>query len=217
MSAPNRVTALGDVVAVDARGGCMGNRGRLHDGAGAREVRRHHVGRAWITCVLEFRDRHVRQWDPGHYTPLFFLDEAVALAAGHRPCAECRRADHVAFRDRVAAARGLDRLTAPELDRLLHEERWDPRHRTRRLHEAHWPDLPDGTFVLLDAGPARVADGHVVPFLDAYAYGAPLPRPEAGAVAVITPPSSVDALRRGYPVQVGQPREAQARPSSSRE
>jgi hypothetical protein len=183
----------------------MGNRGRLHEGTGTRQVRRHHVGRAWITCVLAFRDRRVDQWHPGHYTPLFFLDEAVALAAGHRPCAECRRADYVRFRDLVAEALGVGRLAAPELDRLLHEERWDSRHRTRRMHAAAWADLPDGAFVLLDTGPARVAGPTVVPWLATNTYGDPVPRPARGTAVVLTPPSSLDALRRGYPVQVGAP------------
>jgi hypothetical protein len=204
--AANRVTPLGEVVAAPGRGSWMGNRGRLHDGAGTRQVRRHHVGRAWITCVLDFRDRRVVQWHPGRYTPLFFLDEAVALAAGHRPCAECRRADYLRFRDLVAAGLGVDRLAAPELDRLLHEERWDSRHRARRLHAAAWPDLPDGAFVLLDAGPARVAGERLVPWRADNSYAstdAAVARPTRGTATVVTPPSSLDALRRGYPVQVG--------------
>ena len=201
--AANRVTPLGEVVAAPGRGSWMGNRGRLHDGASTREVRRHHVGRAWITCALAFRDRHVDQWHPGHYTPLFFLDEAVALAAGHRPCAECRRADYVRFRDLVAAGLWAERLAAPDLDRVLHEERWDSRHRARRLHAAAWGGLPDGAFVLLDAGPARVAGDLLVPWQPDNTYGAPVRRPGGGAATVVTPPSTLDALRRGYPVQVG--------------
>ncbi|WP_076263552.1 hypothetical protein [Intrasporangium flavum] len=206
--AANRVTPFGEVVAAPGRGSWMGNRGRLHEGAGTRQVRRHHVGRAWITCALAFRDRRVEQWHPGRYTPLFFLDEAVALAAGHRPCAECRRADFVRFRDLVAAGVGVERLAAPDLDRLLHEERWDSRHRTRRLHAAPWADLPDGAFVVLDAGPARVAGDAVVPWRPDNSYapaGQSLARPSRGTATVLTPPSSLDALRRGYPVQVGAP------------
>ena len=202
--AQNRVTPLGGVVAAPGRAAWMGNRGRLHDGTGAREVRRHPVGRAWITCALEYHDRRVAQWDPSRYTPLFFLDEAVALAAGHRPCAECRRPSYTAFRDLVAAAQGIQRLPAPELDRILHEERWDARRRSRRLIASPWRELPDGAFVLVDAGPARVAGDHLVPWRADNAYGAWIPRPDAGVAAVVTPPSSVEALRRGYPVQVAQ-------------
>lgn len=220
MSAParNRVGPLGEVVAAPGRGELMGNRGRLHDGAGTRDVRRHHVGRAWIICVLEFRGRRAAQWDPGHYTPLFFLDEAVALAAGHRPCAECRRADFTRFRDLVAAARDLDHLSAPELDRLLHEERWDAARRTRRLHAYAWGDLPVGAYVLLDSGPAVVDGAGLLPWLPDNAYAvSPLPRPTRGTATVITPPSSVEALRLGFPVRIGRRAEAQASPSSSSE
>ena len=201
--AQNRVTPLGEVVSAPGRGAWMGNRGRLHDGVGTRQVRRHHVGRAWITCALEFRGRHVAQWDPSRYTPLFFLDEAVALAAGHRPCAECRRPAYTAFRDLVAASHGFQRLPAPELDRILHDERWDARRRTRRLLASPWPDLPDGAFVLVDAGPALVLGDGLVPWRPVNAYGARLPRPDAGTAAVVTPASSVEALRRGYPVEIG--------------
>lgn len=221
MSAParNRVSPFGDVVAAAGRGGLMGNRGRLHEGDGTRDVRRHHVGRAWITCVLEFRGRRVVQWDAGHYTPLFFLDEPVALAAGHRPCAECRRADFTRFRDLVAAAHGLGHLPAPDLDRLLHEERWDATRRTRRLHAYAWGDLPDGAYVLLDSGPAVVAPAGLLPWRPDNTYAlSPLPTPTHGTATVITPPSSVEALRSGFAAHVGRPTAAvQASPSSSSE
>jgi len=226
--ARNRVDPFGDVVAAPGLGAWMGNRGRLHDGAGSRDVRRHHVGRAWITCALNFRGRRVRQWDPGHYTPLFFLDEATALAAGHRPCAECRRADYTRFRDLVAAAHRTTHLPATGLDRLLHEERWDTRRRTRRLHAYAWGDLPDATFVLLASGPAVVRGDDLLAWQPDNTYAASaLERPRTGTASVITPPSSVEALRAGYPVQVGPfspvdqaaagPGDAQASPSSSRE
>ena len=217
--ARNRIDPLGDVVAAAGRGDLMGNRGRLHDGAGTRDVRRHHVGRAWITCLLEFRDRRVRQWDPSHYTPLFFLDEALALAAGHRPCAECRRADFGRFRDLVAASHRTTHLPAPGLDRLLHDERWDPRRRTRRLHAYVWGDVPDGTYVLLGSGPAVVTGGGLLPWLPDNTYAAtPVERPRAGIATVITPPSSVEALRAGFEVHVGRrPDGPQASPSSSSE
>jgi hypothetical protein len=217
--ARNRVSPMSDVVAATGRGELMGNRGRLHDGDGTRDVRRHHIGRAWITCVLEFRGRRAAQWDAGHYTPLFFLDEPVALAAGHRPCAECRRADFTRFRDLVAAAHGLDHLSAPGLDRVLHEERWDAGRRTRRLHAYAWGDLPDGAYVLLDSGPALVSPDGLVSWRPDNTYAvSPLPRPTRGTATVITPPSSVEALRSGFDAHVsGRPQGAQASPSSSSE
>ena len=142
------------------------------------------------------------QWEPGHYTPLFFLDEAVALSAGHRPCAECRRPAYREFIGVVSEARGVQRLLATELDRLLHQERWDPATRTRRLHEATWTALPTGAFVLLDDGPGLVADEHVTLWQSDNTYGRRLPRPRSGTVTLVTPPSTVEALRGGYPVQI---------------
>lgn len=214
-SAQNRVDPLGEVVAAPGRGAWMGNRGRLHDGSGSRQVVRHHQSRAWITCVLSFRGRRVSQWDPHHYTPLFFLDEAVAFAAGHRPCAECRRADYTAFRDAVAESAGATHLAAPELDRQLHDERWDPSRRARRLHQVPWTDLPDGAFVLLDDRPALVRADHLLPWQPDNTYGADVARPRSGRAPAITPPATLAVLRSGYPVQVGVA--AQARPSSSSE
>lgn len=197
--ARNRVTPLGEVVAAPGRGTLMGNRGLLHDGEDSRDVRRHHVGRAWITCVLEFRGRRVAQWHPHRYTPLFFLDEPLALAAGHRPCAECRRADFTRFRDLVVAAHGGGHLSAPDLDRLLHDERWDQGRRTRRLHAYAWGDLPDGAFVVVGAGPAQVVGDSLRVWQPDNSYaGVTLPRPRAGTASVLTPPSSLAALRAGY-------------------
>ncbi len=210
--AQNRASPLGEVVAATGRGAWMGNRGRLHEGSGSRVVVRHHQSRAWITCVLSFRGRRAAQWDPHHYTPLFFLDEAVSFAAGHRPCAECRRSAYVEFRDLVARELGIPRLSAPDLDRHLHEERWDPARREHRLHEARWTDLPEGAFVLLDAGPALVRADHLTLWRPDNSYGAQLDRPRSGVATVVTPPPTLAVLRAGYPVQLGQ-----ARPSSSSE
>jgi hypothetical protein len=180
----------------------MGNRGRLHEGSGSRDVVRNHQGKAWITCALSFWGRRVAQWEPGHYTPLFFLDEAVALAAGHRPCAECRRPAYNAFRSHVGQALGMARLLARDLDRQLHEERWNAVRRGRRLHEARWPDLPEGAFVLLDSGPALVRTDRLVPWQPDNSYGDVLPRPRTGLATLVTPPTTVAVLRAGYPVQV---------------
>lgn len=214
--ARNRVSPLGEVVAARGRGAWTGNRGRLHEGRGTRDVVRNHQTKVWITCALEFWGRRAAQWEPGHYTPLFFLDEAVALAAGHRPCAECRRPAYSEFRRLVAQEHGLSRLLAPDLDRLLHAERWEVSHRRRRLHEGSWPDLPAGAFVLLEQGPALVEADHLTPWLQDNSYGPAMVRPRAGPVTVITPPSTVAALRRGYPVQTWQP-PGQASPRSASE
>src|SRR5262245_55192180 len=143
----NRVTPLGDVVAVPDRGTFMGNRGVLHDEGG--RVRRAWQVRRWLVCVLEFRGRQRRVVTPGRYTELFFLDEATALAAGHRPCAECRRGRFNAFRAAWAAAfpdtSGSPLPTADEIDRRLHAERVGE-DGSKRCFTARLNELPDGVF-----------------------------------------------------------------------
>src|SRR5213078_2845826 len=134
----------GDIVAIEQRGMFMGNRGSIHRG---HDIARRWQVRRWITCVLEFRGWVAPKWVPGRWTPLFFLDEAVALAAGHRPCALCRRADFNRWMDAWEAAFG-ERPTVDPLDRRLHAERLDGK--VQRRHAAAWRDLPAGTFVVLD-------------------------------------------------------------------
>jgi hypothetical protein len=166
----------------------MGNRGCLHEG---HEIVRAWRSRAWIVCRLSFRGRRVAQWAPRRYTPLFFYDEAVAFAAGHRPCGECRRHDYLAYRN----AAGV--VTAGELDARLHAERQAGPAR------ASWRDLPDGAFVLSPDGPALVLGDRVVGWdNEAYAYGTAAPRPRSGSIDVLTPPTTLDVLRNGLPVQV---------------
>jgi hypothetical protein len=191
MAAPNRVTPLGEVVAADLRGRWMGNRGCLHEG---RTIVRHHRGRRWIICEPDYKGWRAAQWAPGRYTVLFFHDEAVALAAGHRPCALCRRSAFEAYRS------PLGRPTAPQLDDRLHAERWDGGR--RRLHRLPWAALPPGTFVLLDSGPALVTADALRPWTTA-GYGAARSLPVGGVARVITPPMSLEALRGDYPLQIG--------------
>ncbi len=196
----NRVTPLGDIVAVPQRGAWLGNRGILHRGT---DVVRFHTSMLWIICALHYRDFRLRQWQPGHFTVLFFHDEAVALAAGHRPCALCRRSSYNAYRQAWSAERGAALPLAKDLDRILHSERIFRGTHRRRLHAATWRELPAGTFVLLEGGPALVLDHAIVPWTtEGYRPGRD--RPTSGGVDVITPPSSVDALRGGYPVQIDQ-------------
>src|SRR5947207_6607050 len=136
----NRVTPFGDIIETPARGMLYGNRGVLHD-EHRRVVRAWQV-RRWIACLLEFKDRRrADQMPPGRYTGLYFLDEATAFAAGHRPCAECRREDYVRFMELVRETR------AGDIDDRLHVERLGPRP-TREIGS-----LPDGAFVLVDGDP----------------------------------------------------------------
>jgi hypothetical protein len=192
----NRVTPYGDIIVANERGMFMGNRGCLHHG---RDIVRQWNGKRWITCVLEFRGRRAPRWEPGRYTALFFYDEAVALAAGHRPCAECRHADYERFRDAWEAAFG-ERLGADEMDARLHWDRLEGR--AKRLHERPWRDLPNGTFVDVDGTPALVSGDELREWVPADGYRAPVPRPTSGTAMVITPASNVEVLRAGYVVDV---------------
>src|SRR2546426_8021788 len=203
MPLQNRVTPLGTIVATTARGTLMGNRGRLHDAE--RRLRRTSVPgyRAWVTCQLEFRRRRRRVMTPGRYTELFFLDEATALAAGHRPCGECRRGDLRRFK--IAWARGNPRggvrVDTPiaALDRVLHADRLTRDGQPRRF-PARLSDLPDGTFILLAdrTDPLLVWQDGLWPWTLA-GYRPPRSRAtDPIRVAVLTPRSTVAALAAGY-------------------
>lgn len=197
--ARSRVSPRGSIIAVPGRGAWMGNRGRLHEGSGARDIVRDHRGKAWITCLLEFKGRYSQQWAPTHYTQLFFLDEAVAFAAGHRPCAECRHGDYHAYQRAWQQNHGGAMPYAKDMDTVLHRER------TGEAQKHSWKSLPDGTFVNTDEGPAVIVGDHLAVFDDdAYAYRIQLSRPTTGSASVLTPPSNVAVLRAGYPVQIDQ-------------
>jgi hypothetical protein len=130
---------------------------------------------------------------PGRYTERFFLDEATAFAAGHRPCAECRRSDYRRFRE--LWPHGV--AGADAIDAQLHAERLDPHTRAPRLHEKPFDDLPDGAFVLRDGEPWLVLGAELLRWTPA-GYGERVPRPVAGTAVMITPPSLVEVLRRGW-------------------
>lgn len=181
MPLQNRVTPLSEIVPVPARGLVYGNRGCLHD-SGGRIVRRYGT-RRWIACRLEFKGWHRSPlMQPGKLTELFFLDEATAFAAGHRPCAECRREDYRRFLTLAGASR------ADELDERLHAERLGP-HRTAG-------DLPDGAFVLRDGEPWLVLGDELLRWTPG-GYADRIPRPSGDAVA-ITPATTLEVLREGW-------------------
>ncbi|MFC2176852.1 hypothetical protein ACFLRH_00385 [Actinomycetota bacterium] len=199
----NRVDPWGDLNAVPERGMFTGNRGCLVDDAG--RLVRHHNGPLWITCVTEFRDWQHQLDQPHTWTPLFFLDDAAALAAGHRPCGLCRRADYLAYQAAVTAAIGADSpVLAPELNRRLADERLS---RGRGLVRAHdrilWSsrldELPAGAVVIhpADGAPHLVTARRLQPFgFDG--WGPPLERPRGLRVHVLTPPTSIAALEYGF-------------------
>lgn len=192
MSGPrqNRVLPTGDIVARRFRGLLMGNRGILHDDEGRLGTARWRHPH-WVCCRISFRGRHRQIMTPGRWTELFFLDEAVALAAGHRPCAQCRWAHFNAYR----AAFGGD-PRAGEIDRILHRDRVDSRSRAQIRFEAGLHTLPDGCFILHRDAPQLVLGPHLLPLADGR-YGPAVPRARAHAT-VLTPAASVTALRNGY-------------------
>jgi len=195
----NRVTPFGDIVATPARGAWMGNRGVLH-GSDRTLSRRRWTTRAWITCRLEFKDRHRRVMTPGRYTELFFLDEATALAAGHRPCGECRRHDFDRFRALWAAVHEPVAGIAA-LDRALHAARLDERG-AKRTYAWDVDQLPDGVLVTLADRPSSaflVCQGALWPW-SAAGYGAPFRW--TGTVLVLTPRPVVAVIAAGYRPQI---------------
>jgi hypothetical protein len=180
MPLQNRVTPLGEIVATPERGLVFGNRGCLHDEQ--RRIRRPYQVKRWIACRLEFRGRHREPMPPSRYTGLFFLDEATAFAAGHRPCAECRREDYRRFLSLAGASR------ADELDERLHAERLGPRREAG--------DLPDGAFVLRDGEPWLVLGDELLRWTHR-GYAERIARPIVDAI-VVTPETTLAVLRAGW-------------------
>lgn len=193
MPHPNRVDPFGDLFATPARGTLTGNRGCLHNGQ--QQISRRWTTRAWIACLLEFRGRHRAIMPPGRWTALFFLDEATAFAAGHRPCGECRNADYRRFK--LAWCMGNDGdVAAPVglIDARLHAERIA---RPRPTWTAALDELPDGTMWLDGNDVWAVAGSRIARWTPA-GYRDPRARPARGQVSVLTPPSMVAAFAAGY-------------------
>jgi hypothetical protein len=189
----NRVDPFGDLIATPARGTMFGNRGgRFHRDDRTLGARRW-ASRQWICCVLRFKGRRRDVWGRG-YTDLFFLDEATALAAGHRPCFECRRAEATLFAETWAQARGGDIPYADEMDLILQAERLDGR--AKRTHEMRVEDLPDGAFVALNDAAFAVRGVHLLRWSES-GYREKIARPR-GVANVLTPSSIVAVLAAGY-------------------
>lgn len=195
MPLQNRVMPSGDVVAVPQRGTFTGNRGIIHDPATRTLRKRRWTTKAWIVCSCEFRGRRRNVMATRSWTELFFLDEATAFAAGHRPCFHCRRVDASVFRSAWERGNRTGSARMPEIDAVLHKERLDGR--AKRLHPLPMPleKLPDGAMV--QAGGASYLIVGAQPLLwtfDGY-------RETSLALAdvrLITPPSTVRALQAGY-------------------
>jgi len=192
----NRVLPTGEIVAVPHRGLLMGNRGCLH-GTGRELGVTRWRSKMWISCVLRWGDVRRDVMPPGRWTALFFLDEATALAAGHRPCGYCRWQDHRDLGEAWRRAAGLaERPKAARMDTELHAERVD-RRRRKLTRPARLGTLPDGSMVRAGGGISLLAGGRLLPW-SWEGYGAPIPADPAAEVELLTPPSIVAALSAGY-------------------
>jgi hypothetical protein len=203
MPLPNRVTPFGDLESDPARGLFFGNRGgRFHDAATSSIMGRPWASRQWIICLNDFKGRRQQRkaagrevWDGKRFTELFFCDEVTALAAGHRPCMECRRADAMAYRQAtVAGGAFAAQVSCPVLDAALDGERRDGR--IKRTHPVPFADLPDGAMVRHQGQAFALRNGRLLEWSHGgYAQRLAVPR---GIAEVLTPPTSLAALRGGF-------------------
>jgi hypothetical protein len=194
----NRVTPFGGLIATADRGTLMGNRGCLHDAA--QRIQRSFALQRWIICLLQFKGRRRTVMTPGRYTELFFLDEATAMAAGHRPCAECQRERYQLFRVHWAAARATTGVpSAGEMDDVLHAERLDAAH-AKRTYVERLSGLPAGVMVADDEARAHLVLADALRAWSPAGYGPRRPQGPSARMRVLTPPSIVRVLARGYPV-----------------
>jgi hypothetical protein len=197
MSRQNRVTPFGDLIAVPQRGEMFGNRGILHDSQ--QRIVRYSLGRRWLVCRLEFHDRHRTIMRPGSYTELFFLDEATALAAGHRPCAECRHQEYQEFRRCWAAAHDEPSRNLPSADWMdaeLHRDRLTTPG-VRKTYEDDIAALADGVFIA-SGGEAWLLWRSALLHWTPGGYNARRTRPSQGSVTVLTPLATARAIAAGY-------------------
>ena len=193
MPLQNRVDPFGELFATAARGTLFGNRGGKFHRDDRTLSRRRYATQQWICCVLSFKGRQRNVWGR-YYTELFFLDEPTALAAGHRPCFECRREDATDFALKFAG--GTARASAPEMDDVLQAERLNGR--AKRLHKRKLDALPDGAFITLSGGDAFAVKGKRLLRWTPTGYAEACPRPTGIAVDMLTPPSIAKVLSRGY-------------------
>ena len=194
MPLQNRVLPNGDITAISARGTLTGNRGIIHRADKTLGTARwsHH---AWICCTLDWQGRKRSVMTGRNWTELFFLDEAVAFAAGHRPCGYCRRSDYNAYVAAWTTAKGR-RPSAKAMDKALHPARVT-RDRQQVTHEDWLADLPNGAMISWNDQPHLVQSHTLHPYTPE-GYGAPCPRPRCGKATVLTPKPSIDVLRNGY-------------------
>ena len=201
MPLQNRMRPDGEIVSNFSRGTLFGNRGgRIHES----ETKTLHptklwASRQWICCVLEFKDRQRELMGPGSYTELFFLDEVTALATGHRPCFECRRKAAVEFAEAWRKGVGLEkRPSAPEMDRILHDQRLE--NRKPKTHLLDWGTLPHGAMVSMDNDwITKFQNRCLLWSFDGYSKpNKEIVQALRGPVYCRTPPATLTALENGY-------------------
>ena len=198
----NRVDPKGNIIKTSARGNWMGNRGQLHDTG--KTILRPFKLKAWLICLLEFNGRQREVMASNRYTELFFLDEATAFAAGHRPCFECRRQDYDRFKTAWLKGNPEHNLSAKTaiaiIDCIIHSERID-RKGNKVTHQENISNLPDGAFILIDDEPYLLVDDQIYHWTPA-GYGKAQPSPCNEIATVLTPKSTLNAFRAGYVPQI---------------
>ena len=198
----NRVDPFGNIIRTSARGTFTGTRGVIHNDH--QEIVRPFKHKAWITCLLQFKGRRRVVMTPNRYTELFFLDEATSFAAGHRPCAECRRENFNRFKAYWIAGNpeyGFDHKTLiGRIDEILQRERITS-DKSKVIHEDKWSNLPDGTFVSRDDKPFVIFKSGLYLWTP-FGYDDVHPKPTSGKVTVLTPKSIVNTVRAGYHPEV---------------
>jgi len=197
----NRIDPFGNLIKTRARGAWMGNRGLLHNHE--QQIVRPYKLKAWITCLLQFKERKRQVMAPDKYTELFFLDEATAFAAGHRPCAECRRKDFDRFK--AAWLKGNPQygfkpsVSIQLIDEILHAERIS--HGAKVTYEAALEELTDGCFIVWQQQPFLIIKNEMYLWTPG-GYGQKQPLPQADIFTVLTPKSIVQAFKQGYEPQI---------------
>ncbi|MDB5149877.1 MAG: hypothetical protein JWQ57_3897 [Mucilaginibacter sp.] len=199
----NRVNPFGQLIKTPERGAWLGNRGVIHNEQ--EEIVRAYKIKAWIACVLEFRGRHREIMQPDRWTELFFLDEATAFSAGHRPCFQCRYKDHQRFKEFWLMGNpkyGFDMKTpVSKIDDILQAERIAA-DKSKVTYEENTKDLPNGTFVIYNEKPHLLKDGQLYLWSPA-GYEKGIALPDVGKLRVLTPPSFVNMFSAGYVPQMG--------------
>jgi hypothetical protein len=198
----NRVDPLGQIIATSARGLWMGNRGVIHNEH--KQITKAFKHQAWIICQLQFKERKRTVMTPNRWTELFFLDEATAMAAGHRPCFECRKEDANRFKSYWIQGNPMHNFSLKtsilDIDAIIHEERIDA-DKNKVTHQRKFSDIPDGTFILMNNVPYLLLGGRCYRWTPV-GYEDSISLPKTSTLTILTPNSIVNAFRAGYVPQI---------------